>query len=437
MNEVVIIGGGLAGTEAAYQLAKRGYHVILYEQRPQKTTEAHKTDRLGELVCSNSLKSMEITNAHGLLKYELSEYGSLIIEQAYKNRIAGGKALVVDREEFSKGITEIIEKEKNIEVRREFAEHIDKSKPTIVATGPLSGEFLERNFANSVKGNNLYFYDAISPTIVTESIDFTRAFWGSRYMEGDNAYLNIPLNRDEYNKLVDMIKNAEKAHVHEFDRELFFEGCLPVEEIVKRGDNTLRFSLMKPVGISSPEGFDKPYAVIQLRRENREGTLLNIVGFQTRMTYTEQKRIIRSIAALKNAEIARYGSMHRNAYVKTKNVLNYNLSLKQHPEIFFAGQITGVEGYVESTLTGLIAAVQMDRYIKGIAPIKFSRNTPSGALLNYLFFNISDNMQPMNINFGLFPPIEEKIGKKERRERMVKRAKWWIEKQKVEILETI
>ncbi|NIA23468.1 MAG: methylenetetrahydrofolate--tRNA-(uracil(54)-C(5))-methyltransferase (FADH(2)-oxidizing) TrmFO [Proteobacteria bacterium] len=437
MNEVIIVGGGLAGTEAAYQLAKRGYSVILYEQRPKKMTEAHKTDMLGELVCSNSLKSMEITNAHGLLKYELLQYDSLIIGQAYQNRIAGGKALVVDRKKFSRLITEIIEKEKNITLKREIVGQIDKNKSTIVATGPLSGEFLENNFADSVKGNNLYFYDAISPTILTESIDFTRAFWGSRYIEDDNAYLNIPLSKEEYNKLVEMIKNAEKANVHEFDKELFFEGCLPVEEIARRGDNTLRFGLMKPVGIKSPEGFEKPYAVIQLRRENREGTFLNMVGFQTQMTYTEQKRVIRSIAALRNAEIIRYGSMHRNAYVKAKNVLSYNLSLKNYPNVFFAGQITGAEGYVESTLTGLIAAIQMDRYIKGKPPIEFSQNTPSGALLNYLFFNVTDNIQPMNINFGLFPPLEGKIGKKERREQMVKRAKWWIEKQKAEITENI
>ncbi len=434
MNEISVVGGGLAGSEAAYQLAKRGYRVKLYEQRPEKMTEAHETGLFGELVCSNSLKSMEINNAHGLIKYELYQYGSLIIKEAYESRLKGGKALVVDRSAFAKKITEELEKNSNIEIIREEVINIDRGKPTIIATGPLSGKFLSNNFKDVIGNNNMYFYDAISPVIIAESIDFNKAFWGSRYIENDDAYLNIPLNRKEYYNLVEMIKNAKKAHVHDFDKELFFEGCLPVEEIARRGDNTLRFGLMKPVGMDYPDGFEKPYAIIQLRREDEEGKLLNIVGFQTRMTYAEQKRIIRSIPALKNAEIARYGSMHRNAYIIAKEVLNYNLSLKKNPDIFFAGQITGVEGYIESTMSGFIAAVQMDRHIRREAPLEFSKNTPSGALLHYLFFNVAKNVQPMNINFGLFSPIEEKLRKKEKREKMVERAKRWIEIQKEEIL---
>ncbi len=436
MNKTIhIIGGGLAGSEAAYQLAKRGYSVKLFEQRPIKSTEAHKTDYLAELVCSNSFKSTELINAHGLLKYELIQYNSLIMEIANRNSIKGGKALVVDREKFSNDITETIYNNNNIEVIREHITEIDENIDTVIATGPLSGKFLTKNIGKYLNEDDLYFYDAISPTVLKESIDMSKTFWGSRY-NNDDAYLNIPLVKDQYFKLVQMINSAEKADVHNFDKELFFEGCLPVEEIARRGENTLRFGLMKPVGLNPPEEFNKSYAIIQLRREDKEGTILNIVGFQTRMKYGEQKRILKSIPALRDVEIVRFGSMHRNTYINAKESLNYNISLKTKKNIFLAGQITGVEGYMESVMTGLISAIQMDRYIKNRSYYSFSKNTPSGALLSYLFENVSNKIQPMNINFGLFPSIDIKLKKREKRELMVERAKKWIEKQRMEILQS-
>lgn len=437
MNKAIyVIGGGLAGSEAAYQLAKIGYSVKLFEQRPKKSTEAHKTNYLAELVCSNSFKSTELINAHGLLKYELSRYNSLIMEVAERNNIKGGKALVVDREKFSNDITETLDDNSNIEVIREHITKIDENINTIIATGPLSEKFLANSIGRHLNNDNLYFYDAISPTVIRESIDMSKAFWGSRY-NNDDAYLNIPLTKDQYFKLVRMINSAEKADVHDFDKELFFEGCLPVEEIARRGENTLRFGLMKPVGLNPPESFNKPYAIVQLRREDKEGTILNIVGFQTRMKYGEQKRILKSIPALKDVEIVRLGSMHRNTYINAKESLNYNLSLKTKNNIFLAGQITGVEGYIESVMTGFISAIQMDRYIKDRSYYSFSKNTPFGALLGYLFENVSDKIQPMNINFGLFPPIDIKLKKREKRELMVEKAKKWIEKQRMEILQNI
>jgi methylenetetrahydrofolate--tRNA-(uracil-5-)-methyltransferase len=397
--DITIIGGGLAGVEAAYQLATRGHRVCLFEMRPTRYTPAHKTSFLSELVCSNSLKSQEFTNAHGLLKEELRRLGSIVISKADEAAIPGGKALVVDREIFARTITEEIEANHRINVIRREIEDIPDGT-VIVATGPLTSNTLAEKLGEITGTHNLFFFDAISPIVDGATINMDKAFFGSRYSEKSDDYLNCPMNREEYDAFYDALMGAEKVDLKSFEKTSFFEGCLPIEIMASRGRQTLAYGPMKPVGLKDTINGKKPYAVLQLRRENRAGTMYNLVGFQTKLTYAEQERVFRIVPALKNAVFLRYGSIHRNTYINSPVLLDNALRLKGNGQIFFAGQITGVEGYVESVAMGLIAGVSAHLSIINRVFLPPPADTCVGSLLNYITSPI-DNFQPMNINFGL------------------------------------
>lgn len=424
MGEVIVIGAGLAGSEAAWQLANRGLRVIIYEMRPQKLTPAHKTGYFAELVCSNSLRSKDLTNAVGLLKEELRRLGSLIIESADINQIPGGKALVVDRERFAKYITERLLNHPNIRFVCEEMTEIPTDKVVIVATGPLTSDPLAKSLAKLISEPFLHFYDAISPIVYGDSIDWGKVFVADRYGEEEGAYVNCPLTKEEYERFVQELLRAEKVPLHSFEEPKYFEGCLPIEVMAERGIDTLRYGPMKPKGLIDPRTGKEPYAVVQLRPENAERTLYNMVGFQTKLKYHEQERVFRLIPGLEKAEFARYGSIHRNTFVNAPKVLTPYLQLKNYPNVFLAGQITGVEGYVESTAMGLVAGINAYRLIKGKELVTPPPETAIGSLVHYLQHSNPKHFQPMNINWGLFPEIpgKRKFKKEEKLRALVERA---------------
>lgn len=403
---IKVIGGGLAGVEAAYQVARRGQRVILFEMRPEVYTPAHQTPYLSELVCSNSFKSKELTNAHGLLKEELRRLDSIVLRAADETSIPGGKALVVDRERFSKIITEGIEAHPFIEVVRGEIKDIP-SGIVIIATGPLTSDGLAEKIREVTGVENLFFFDAISPIVDGNTIDMEKAFFGSRYMEETDDYLNCPLTKEEYNRFYEELIHGERVYFREFEEVSYFEGCLPIEVMATRGRQTLLYGPMKPVGLIDKSTDKEPYAVIQLRRENESGSMYNIVGFQTKLTYSEQDRIFRLVPALKNGVFLRYGSVHRNTYINSPSVLNNNLQLIDNSRIFFAGQITGVEGYMESTAMGLVAGISVYTSLTGKTFLPPPEDTCIGALLHYITTKKKD-FQPMNINFGLLKEYRKK-----------------------------
>jgi methylenetetrahydrofolate--tRNA-(uracil-5-)-methyltransferase len=421
-NEVVIIGGGLAGCEAAWQLLKRGISVTLFEMKPASFSPAHKSPLLGELVCSNSLRSNEVENAAGLLKEELRMMDSLIIEAADHNAVPAGKALAVNRELFSVYIEDRLADFDTFNLVRKEISEIPTNVPIIVATGPLTSDSLAENISALTGDENLFFYDAISPIIYGESIDYSKVFRASRYDEGPGDYLNCPMTKDEYELFRDEILNGKEVVLRDFEDKKCFEGCLPIEVLARRGIETLRYGPMKPVGLTDPKTERRPYAVVQLRSENRDFTLFNMVGFQTKLTWSEQKRIFSMIPGLEKAEFARFGSIHRNTFINSPRLLKNTLQLDANDRIFFAGQITGVEGYVESTAMGLIAGMNVYRYLTGKEIVPPPETTALGALLGHITTSSHKYFQPMNINFGLFQSLEVRVPKKMRRLSYAERA---------------
>ena len=432
-KKVIVIGAGLAGSEAAWQLAKRGVNVDLYEMRPKKMTPAHKTQNFAELVCSNSLRANNITNAVGLLKEEMRRLDSLIIKCADATQVPAGGALAVDRDKFSEMITETIKNHPNINVIEEEITQIPKGDiPVVVATGPLTSDALSQDIRTYTKQEGLYFYDAAAPIIEKDSIDMNKVYLKSRYDKGEAAYLNCPMTKDEFFNFYNALITAEAAPLKEFEKEIYFEGCMPFEEMAKRGEKTLLFGPMKPVGLEDPKTDKRPYAVVQLRQDNSEGTLYNIVGFQTHLKWGEQKRIINLIPGLENANIVRYGVMHRNTYLNSPQLLEKTYKLKEEKNIYFAGQMTGVEGYVESAASGIVAALNA-LYNQEDKQIIFPTENMIGAMANYIVDNTSKNFQPMNANFGIIKPLPERIkDKKEKYERYANRSLEILENFKID-----
>ncbi len=410
--KIKILGGGLSGCEAAYQAKKFGLEVVIYEMKPKKFSAAHKSENLCELVCSNSLKSISLENASGILKEELRILDSLVIEAAYKNRVPAGIALAVDREKFSLYVTKKIE-EAGIEIVREEVTSIDENELTIVATGPLTSEPLQKELER-LCGSHLYFYDATSPIVLSDSIDMNFTFRASRYGKGESDYLNCPMDEKEYYEFVDAILKAEKVPIEGPDKNLYFEGCIPIEELCKRGKDTLRFGPMRPVGLIDPKTNKMPFCVVQLRQEDLDATMYSMVGFQTRMKWNEQKRVFRMIPALRNAIFLRYGTIHRNTYINSPKVLLPTLQLKKYPNIIIAGCLCGVEGYVESIATGLLAGINAARIAASKKPSVPPRETALGSLVAYITDESRDKISPMNINFGLFPNFSLK-GKRKKK----------------------
>jgi methylenetetrahydrofolate--tRNA-(uracil-5-)-methyltransferase len=424
-SAVVVVGGGLAGCEAAWQVARRGVRVVLFEMKPERMSPAHSTESFAELVCSNSLRSNGLANAVGLLKEEMRRLGSLIMRAADATAVPAGRALAVDREAFAAWVTEAIEAHPQIEIRRELVSRLPQDPVAIVATGPLTAPELARDLQALLGEEYLYFYDAIAPTIYADSIDTEVVFRASRYEDGEGDYLNIPLSRQEYDDFVEALLTAETVPLHKFESALYFEGCLPIEEMARRGRQTLAYGPMKPVGLVDPRSGKRPYAVIQLRHEDREGVLFNLVGFQTKLRIGEQKRILRSLPGLSKAVFARYGSVHRNTYVNAPQRLRPSLELKVRPGLYLAGQMAGVEGYVESAALGLVAGVNAARAVRGEAPVRPPPMTAHGALVGHLMDARPKHFQPMNVNYGLFPPLERsgrRMPKREKNQRLAERA---------------
>ena len=435
MNDyITIIGGGLAGCEAAYQIAKNGIKVKLYEMKPQKFSPAHSSENLAEIVCSNSFKSNLLTNACGLLKEELRVLDSFLIKCADETSVPAGQALAVDREEFSKKVTEQIKSNPLIEIINEEVtniEEISKDGIVIIATGPLTSEGLSESILKLTGENKLYFYDAAAPIISKDSIDFSIAFYGDRYSQEkkkdetidewkerleneEQSYINLPMSKEEYEVFYNELVNAEVVTLHEFEKREIFEGCMPVEVMAKRGVDTLRYGPLKPVGFDDPRTAKRPYALVQLRQDNDSGTMYNMVGFQTNLKYGEQKRVFSIIPGLQNADFVKYGVMHRNTYINSPELLDETYNLKQNTNIYFAGQITGVEGYVESIASGMVAALNAIKQFIGKNKMIFSDQTVIGALAKYIS-TPNKNFQPMNANFGILPELEEKIKDKKLR----------------------
>ena len=412
MQEVNVVGAGLAGCEASYQLLIRGYKVNLYEMKPKKFSPAHKNPNFAELVCSNSLKSEEINTSSGLLKSELTKLGSLLISVAKKTKVPAGGALAVDREEFSKSVTEELKKFKNLTIINEEFTKIDVTKPTIIATGPLTSEALCNELKNLLGDEYLYFFDAIAPIVNFNSINFDIAYFADRYGKGNGDYINLPMNKEEYLKFYNELINAETVKLKDFENTKVFEGCMPVEVMAKRGVDTLRYGMLKPVGLINPRTNKEDYAVVQLRRETNNNDLFNIVGFQTNLTYPEQKRVFRLIPGLENAEFYRYGVMHRNTFINAPKNINKFYQLKKYPNIFVAGQLSGVEGYIESISSGLMCGINMANYLENKPLIHFSNKTIIGALSEYISTANENNFQPMNSNFGIVAKINEKFKNK-------------------------
>lgn len=409
-----IIGGGLAGCEAAYQISKHGINVRLYEMKPTKYSPAHSNSNLAEIVCSNSFKSNLLTNACGLLKEELRMLDSLLIKIADETSVPAGQALAVDREEFSRKVTEYMENLDNVEIIKEEVTEIPDDAVTIIATGPLTSDVLFEKISKLVGNNELYFYDAAAPIIEKSSVDMNIAFIGDRYGKGEADYINLPMNKEEYENFWNELVNAEVVELHSFERREIFEGCMPVEVMAKRGIDTLRYGPLKPVGFDDPRTGRRPYALVQLRQDNSVGSLYNMVGFQTNLKFGEQKRVFSMIPGLQNAEFVKYGVMHRNTYINSQQILNNVYQMKDNEKVFFAGQITGVEGYVESIASGLLAGINAVRYMRNEGKIVFPVETMIGALTDYIS-TPNEKFQPMNANFGILPKLPEKIRDKQER----------------------
>ncbi len=429
--KIKVIGAGLAGCEAAYQAAKLGAFVELYEMKPKKFSPAHSNNNFAELVCSNSFRSNDVGNAVGLLKAELSRLGSLIMEAAYETEVPAGSALAVNRDEFSAYVTEKIKNHPNITVIEEEVTEIDKDEITVIATGPLTSGALADSIKALTGGGELHFFDAAAPIVDFSSVDMEKAFFASRYGKGNpEDYLNLPMTKEEYDVFYRELINARMAELHDFDENeqkdlTVFEGCMPVEVMAKRGYDTLRFGPMKPVGLPDPKTGEDAFATVQLRRENKEGTMYNIVGFQTHLAFPEQKRVFGLIPGLSHAEFFRYGVMHRNTYLNSPGILTDIYSMKAYPNVFFAGQITGVEGYIESTSSGFVAGVNAAMKALGNEAVVFPKETEIGALASYVSLGgVSSVFQPMNANFGIIAPFEKKIkgGKKMRNEAYASRS---------------
>ena len=424
MADVTVVGAGLAGSEAAWQLAQRGFKVRLCEMKPEKMTPAHTSPLFSELVCSNSLRGDDLSNAVGLLKEELRRLGSLIMMSAEKHRVPAGGALAVDREAFARTITDAIRSHPNIEIVPGEITAFPEGE-CIIATGPLTSDGLIPAIAQACgDADFLHFFDAAAPLIAFDSIDMTKAWFGSRYGKGTADYVNCPMDKDQYDAFVTELAAAKQAPVHGFEDAGVFEGCMPVEVMARRGHDTLRYGPLKPVGLRNPETGESYHAVVQLRRDNDEGSVYNLVGFQTHLTFPEQRRVFGMIPALANAEYLRYGKMHRNTFLNGPKLLDRYYRLKSRPRVTFAGQVTGVEGYVESCASGMLAALEMARRLRGLPPLDFPRTTANGALALYVSGGAaSGDFQPMNVNFGIIEHLDERIrGKRERYLKVAQRA---------------
>lgn len=420
---VTVIGAGLAGSEAAFQAAEQGVEVHLYEMRKEKKTPAHKTDQFAELVCSNSLRANQITNAVGLLKEEMRQLSSVIMSAADHNSVPAGGALAVDRENFSKEITERVRNHPNITVHDEEVTEIPKEGIVVIASGPLTSDALAEDIKAFNEDEGLYFYDAAAPIIEKDSIDMDKVYLKSRYDKGEAAYLNCPMTKEEFTTFYEALITAEVAPLKEFEKEKFFEGCMPIEVMAKRGEKTMLFGPLKPVGLEDPKTGKRPYAVVQLRQDNAAGSLYNIVGFQTHLKWGEQKRVFQMIPGLENAQIVRYGVMHRNTFMNSPKLLEPTYQTKKRSSLFFAGQMTGVEGYVESAASGLVAGLNAARLAKGEEPVIFPETTQMGSMAHYITHTDGKHFQPMNANFGIMPALPNRIkDKKERYEALAGRA---------------
>ena len=416
MNKITVIGAGLAGCEAAHKLSSLGFSVRLCEMKPEKRTPAQKSDGFAELVCSNSLKAMRLESAAGLLKEEMRRLGSVTMEAAEKTSVAAGGALAVDRELFSEYITEKIKSDPNIEIVTGEVTELPSEGIVIVATGPLTSDALAESLRQKF-GGTLSFFDAVAPIVTTDSVDMDRVFMGARYDRGEADYINCPMERDEYDAFYDALVSAERAPLHDFDvaDPKVYEGCMPIEVMAGRGRDTLRYGPLRPVGLIDPHTGRRPWANIQLRKENAAGTMYNIVGFQTNLKFGEQKRVFSMIPGLEHAEFVRYGVMHRDTFMDSPRLLSKSLSLKSEPRLFFAGQFTGVEGYTESAATGILAGINAARFANGKEPLVLPPETMLGALVNYITDESVDNFQPMGANMGILPPLEKKIRHKDER----------------------
>lgn len=422
MDRVTIVGAGLAGSEAAWQLAQRGIPVRLIEMRPGASTPAHHTAYFAELVCSNSLRAAALTNAVGLLKEEMRRLGSVIMAAADAHRVPAGGALAVDRMGYAAAVTDAVRSHPLIEVVEERVDKIPEEGVVIIATGPLTDGALAADIEAFCGGEGLHFYDAAAPIVTKESLDESVVYRASRYGKGEAAYLNCPMNETEYKAFQQALAGAETAEVHGFENKKVFEGCMPIEVMAQRGEDTMRFGPMKPVGLPDPRTGKDPYAVVQLRQDNEEGTLYNIVGFQTHLKWGEQRRVFGMIPGLAHAEFVRYGVMHRNTYIDSPDLLNATMEARKRPGLFFAGQMTGVEGYVESAASGIAAAFGAAARVRGEEPAPFPRETALGSLTHYISHYEGKNFQPMNVNFGLMPPLPQRVSKKEKNQKIADRA---------------
>jgi methylenetetrahydrofolate--tRNA-(uracil-5-)-methyltransferase len=437
VKKVIIVGAGMAGSEAAWQVAQRGIKVDLYEMRPEKSTPAHKTEKFAELVCSNSLRGAGLENAVGLLKEEMRQLNSIIMESADINRVPAGGALAVDREGFSQYITDKVKNHPNVTVINKEIETIPQEDDviTIIASGPLTSEVLAKSIGELTGEDYFYFYDAAAPLISKESIDMSKAYRASRYGKGTADYINCPMDKEEYEKFWQELTTAELAPIKEFEKAKFFEGCMPVEEMARRGIDTLLYGPLKPVGLEDPKTGKRPYAVVQLRQDNAADSLYNIVGFQTHLKWPEQKRVFGLIPGLENAEFVRYGVMHRNTFINSPELLRPTLQYKDRDDLLFAGQMTGVEGYIESAASGLVAGVNAAYLAKGENPVIFPEQTAHGSICKYITSAVAKHFQPMNANFGLMPPLEERIrDKKLKKQKIAERALEFLAKFKIDVL---
>ena len=430
--QVTVVGAGPAGSECAWQLAKRGIHVKLVDMKPRKMTPAHKSAYFSELVCSNSLRSDELSNAVGLLKAEMRAMASLFLESADLNRVPAGGALAVDREGFARTITERLSACENIEIVSEEVSELPEGE-VVVASGPLSSDAIAGTISTLCGEEGLHFYDAVAPIVTLESVDLSSAFFASRYDKGTSDYVNCPMEKEEYLRFVAELANAKEAPVHGFDDGAVFEGCMPVEVMARRGVDTLRYGPLKPVGLVDSRTGKNNYAVVQLRKDNAEGTLYNLVGFQTHLTFGEQKRVFSMIPALHDAEFVRYGVMHRNTFLNSPHLLDRYYRLRSEPRISFAGQMTGVEGYVESAASGMLVGIETAARLLGLSPVDFPQETAIGALAQYVSSGSIGEFQPMNINFGIISPLGYRVkGKRNKNAEISARSLGWIEAMKIE-----
>lgn len=421
--KVTVVGAGLAGSEAAWQIASQGVPVTLYEMRPVTKTPAHHTDKFAELVCSNSLRANGLTNAVGVLKEEMRMLNSLILGSADRNAVPAGGALAVDRDGFSGDVTRSLREHPLIEVHNEELTAIPEDGIVVIATGPLTAPSLSQGIQGLLGEEYFYFYDAAAPIIEKDSIDMNKVYLASRYDKGEAAYLNCPMTEEEFNAFYEALVTAEKAELKEFEKEVYFEGCMPIEVMASRGRQTVLFGPMKPVGLVNPHTGKLPHAVIQLRQDNAAGTLYNMVGFQTHLKWGEQKRVFSLIPGLENAEFVRYGVMHRNTFINSPRLLNATYQFKERDTLFFAGQMTGVEGYVESAASGLLAGLNAGRLARGLEPLVLPTDTTLGSMASYITTADFKHFQPMNANFGLFPPLEKRMkSKKDKNEAIANRA---------------